>query len=309
MLRLIAYGYAVVFIFLAIFIVGARDGAQLSPTLDSPKWALIVAFIFILPLLFPAIRYLAPYIKSIKFSDFEVTFTEIQVTSFSLAVLADQLKTAAEQASAPEYASMMTSYSSLIVDTLKAVQTTKDEILVVDFRDGKTWIPPNLYFLASLACDKTSVRQIAFVETRHVEEAFVGMSSPEELRDQLGAQLPLLKKAADQSNYRQVPLEQAGSSFFTALANLYKTAGQNAPVREMWLTSSRLFNLAGPVLHRDKIERKDSLSQDDLIQILQSTQPYTAVVKDEQLMYLISRGTLALLIARELAAKSEGRGL
>ena len=305
MLRRVAYGYAIVFVFLAVFIVGAIEAAKLSPTLGNPKWALIIAFIFIFPLLLPAMQYLAPYLKSIKISDFEVTFAEIQVTAFSLATLAAQLKAVPEQVSAPEYASMMTSYSSVILNTIGAVQTTKDEILIVDLRDGKTWIPPNLYFLATLAWDRTSVRQIAFVETRHVEGAFVGMSSPEELRDQLGAHLPLLKQAADQSNYRQLPLEQAGPSFFGALAALYNTTGQNAPVQEMWLTSSRLFLLAGPALYRDSVEWKESLSRDDLGQILRSPHLYTAVVKDEQLMSLISRGRLALLIAQELAAKSE----
>jgi hypothetical protein len=304
MLRLIAYGYAVVFVFLAVFILGATKAAGLSPVLGNPKWALFIAFVLIFPLLFPAFRYVAPYVKSIKVSDFEVTFAEVQVASFSLAELADQLKTAAEQVSAPEYASMMTSYSSVITNTIKAVQTTKDEILVVDLRDGKTWIPPNLYFLASLAWDRTSVRQIAFVETRHMEGVFVGMSSPEELRDQLASQLPLLKQAADQSNYQQLPLEQAGPQFFAALGSFYNAAGQNAPVREMWLTSSKLFSLAGLALHRDKVEWKESLSRDDLGQILLSTQPYTALVKDEQLVSLISQARLALVVAQELAARS-----
>jgi len=215
MMRLVAYGYAVVFLFLAAFIISATKAAALSPTLGSPKWALIIAFALIFPLLFPAFRYLAPYVKSIKVSDFEVTFAQVEVASFPLAALADQLKTAIDQVSAPEYASMMTSYSSVITNTIKAVQTTKDEILVVDLRDGKTWIPPNLYFLASLAWERTFVRQIAFVETRHTEGVFVGMSSPWELRDQLAVQLPLLKQAADKSNYQQLPLEQAGPQFFT----------------------------------------------------------------------------------------------
>ena len=73
----------------------------------------------------------------------------------------------------------------------------------------------------------------------------------------------------------------------------------------MWLTSSRLFLLAGPALYRDSVESKESLSRDDLGQILRSPHLYTAVVKDEQLMSLISRWRLALLIAQELAAKSE----
>src|ERR1700694_1197630 len=54
-----------------------------------------------------------------------------------LTALAEQLKTAAAQVSAPESASMMTSYSSAIIDTIKGVQSTKDEILVVDLREQR----------------------------------------------------------------------------------------------------------------------------------------------------------------------------
>jgi hypothetical protein len=87
MLRLIAYGYAVAALFLAALITGVAKAAALHPTLGSPQWALIMAFVFILPLLLPAFGFLAPYVKSIKVSDFEVTFAEIQVTSFSLTSL------------------------------------------------------------------------------------------------------------------------------------------------------------------------------------------------------------------------------
>jgi hypothetical protein len=85
----------------------------------------------------------------------------VEVVSTPLTALAEQLKTAAAQMNAPEYASMMTSYSSVIIETIKEVQKTKDEVLVVDLREGNAWIPPNLYFLASLATDRTAVRQIA----------------------------------------------------------------------------------------------------------------------------------------------------
>lgn len=304
MLRIIAYSYGVAFIFLGVFVLGLTKGVQLNTALGEPKWAVVVACILTLPLLLPAFRYLAPYVKSIKFSDFEITFPEVQVASFSLAALATQLKTAAEQVSAPEYASMMTSYSSVIVNTIKEVKNTKDEILVVDLRDGRTWIPPNLYFLAALASDRTSVKQLAFVETRHTENAFVGMCSPDALTEQLGAQLPILKQAAGQSNFQQLSLDQAGPPFFNSLAGLYQTTGENAPIREMWLTSSRLFNLTGTALHRNQIESKMSLSRDDFRQILQSIHPYTAVVEDEQLVSVISRSSLALVIARELAARA-----
>src|SRR5258708_5630110 len=173
---LIAYGYLVVLLFFAMFFLFLAEAGKLSPGLGNPRWPLLMAGILVLPLFLPAFKYVAPYIKSIKISDFEVSFTQAEIASYSLATLTDQLKAPTDQVSAPEYAQMMAvSYSRFIVDTLKAVKLTRDEILVVDFGAGTAWIPPNLYFLALLAADRTSVRQIVFVETRHVQGAFVGM--------------------------------------------------------------------------------------------------------------------------------------
>jgi hypothetical protein len=179
MLPLIGYGYVVAFLFLAVFVVSLAMATKLSASLSSPRWALLIAVVLVLPLLLPAFKYVAPYIKSIKISDFEVSFVQAEVASYSLATLTVQLKTPTEQVSAPEFANMMAiSYSRFIIDSIIAVRLTKDEILVVDLGTGAAWIPPTLYFLSSLAADRTSVRQIVFVETRHMEGVFVGSASP-----------------------------------------------------------------------------------------------------------------------------------
>jgi len=306
MLRLIGYGYLVVFLFFVMFFLFLAEAGRLSPSLDNPRWPLLLAVILVLPLFLPAFKYVAPYIKSIKVSDFEVSFTQAEVASYSLATLADQLKAPTDQVSAPEYAQMMAvSYSRFIVDTLKAVKLTRDEILVVDFGKGAAWIPPNLYFLALLAADRTSVRQIVFVETHHMDGIFVGMCFPDELRKALEQKFPLLKQAAEQSNYQQLPLDYViGTAYFQALQNLYGAALKPVSPRESWLTSSSLFALAGPCIQRQKIESKESLTEANYRQILASDYPYTAVVKDDQLESLISRDKVALMVARNLLAKS-----
>src|SRR5439155_15829560 len=142
---------------------------------------------------------------------------------------------------------MMTSLSSVIIDTIKDVQNTKDEILVVDLREGNAWIPPNLYFLASLAAERTSVRQIAFVERRPVEEVFVGMCFPEDLKRALAQKFPVLQKAAEQSDYQRLAvLNDLRAAYFQALHNLYISTAPAASPRDSWLNSSKLFALAGP---------------------------------------------------------------
>jgi hypothetical protein len=159
MLPLIGYGYLIVFLFLVMFSLSLSNVVRLSPGLSNPRWSLLIALVLVLPLLLPAFKYVAPYVRSIKISDVEVSFAQVEVVSSPLTALAEQLKTAAAEVNAPEYASMMTSYSSVIIDSIKEVQKTKDEILVVDLREGNAWIPPNLYFLASLAADRLIVHR------------------------------------------------------------------------------------------------------------------------------------------------------
>jgi hypothetical protein len=305
-LSLVGYGYLVAVIFLVVFFLSVSNVVTLSPELSNPRWSLLIALVLVLPLLLPALKYVAPYVKSIKISEVEVSFAQVEVVSSPLTTMAEQLKTAAAQVNAPEYASMMTSYSSVIIDAIKEVKQTKDEVLVVDLREGNAWIPPNLYFLALLATDRTAVRQIAFVETRHAEEAFVGMCFPDDLRKALGQKFPILDQAAEQSKYRELPLDQGlGVQYFQALRNLYaESAAAAISPKDSWLDSAKLFALAGSFIQRQKIESKESLTESDCKLILNSNYPYTAVVKDELLESLISRDKVALLVARNLAARS-----
>jgi hypothetical protein len=275
MLPLIGYGYLVAFLFLAIFLVSLARATKLSASLSSPRWPLLIAVILVLPLLLPAFKYVAPYIKTIKISDFEVSFMQAEVASYSLATLTGQLRTPTEQVSAPEFANMMAvSYSRFIIDTIKAVRLTKDEVLVVDLGTGTAWIPPNLYFLSLLVADRTSVRQIVFVETRHLEGVFVGMCFPGELQQALGQKFPVLQKAAEQSKSQQLPLDYVvGSAYFEALRDLYAKIAPSLSSRDSWLNSGTLFALTGSSIQRQKIESKESLTEADYRQILRSDYP------------------------------------
>ena len=259
LLRLVGYGYLVVFLFFAMFFLFLAEAGRVNPGLGNPRWPLLMAGILVLPFFLPALKFVAPYIKSVKISELEVSFAQVEIAAYALTALADQLRTAAAQVSAPEYETMMISLSSVIIDAIKAVQISKDEILVVDLREGNAWIPPNLYFLTSLATDRTSVRQIAFVETRHEEGVFVGMCFPEDLRRALAQKFPVLQQAAEQPNYRYLPLEYSmGNAYFQALQNLRPPIPPGVPHQEVWLTSSSLFALAGTYMQRQKIESKES---------------------------------------------------
>src|SRR6266851_4163156 len=99
-LRLIGYGYLVVFLFFAVFFLFLAEARKLDPGLENPRWPLLMAGILVLPLFLPAFKYVAPYIKSIKVSEVEVSFAQVEIAAYPLTALADQLRTAAAQVSA-----------------------------------------------------------------------------------------------------------------------------------------------------------------------------------------------------------------
>jgi hypothetical protein len=307
--QMIGYGYAIVLPFLALFFISLRYLNNIHDGLGTPVWSLLVSGALVAPLLAPIIaKYVAPRIKSIKISEFEVTLSEATASNFSLKELSKQLNLDADQVTAPEYASRMTSYSAVIIDTIKRVRETKDEVLVVDLQTGNAWIPPNLHFLASLAARRTRVEIIAFVETRHEEGAYVGACTPEELKAALEKEFPVFQQAVSNFNLETASLDaNMGGAYFSALQNLYVQTGETRPVREMWLTSAKIYAFARGVLQRQQIPYNDTLSAEDFRQILLSTNKYTAVVDDETLVSLVKRETVALFVAQSLARESVGQ--
>lgn len=304
-IRIIIGGYLVVLVFIGVFLLTLTKGALLKESLGQPQWALLVGFVFILPVLLPTlISHVFPRISAIKISELvEFSFTAAEVSTYSLEALTDQLKALPDQVSAPEYASMMTSYSNVIIDAVREVQKTKDEILVVDLREGMAWVPPNLYLLALLARDRTAVGQIAFVETRQAEEAFVGMSFPEDIVQGLGERFPLLQEAGNK--VPEQPLSDTGKAFFETLKLAYQASPQVPQIREMWLNGSILSRLLGRRMHHEQVEWEEPLSEDNWRYILRSTHPYIAAVKQEQLQFVINQDRMALLVARRVAEQAK----
>jgi hypothetical protein len=181
---------------------------------------------------------------------------------------------------------MMHSYFDVIVGFIKELQKSMQEVLVVDFREGKVWIPPNLYFLALMARYRTRVRQIVFVETREAPNMFIGSSSPKELEEALGSHFSISRDAAKSCDHQQRPLnvvksEGVGAMFCEALKAQYSKKEEAEQVRKLWLNSTTLAELIGSaVLHRERICWKEKLTWDDFQHILASEQPYVAIVRN-----------------------------
>jgi hypothetical protein len=302
-LRTIAIGYGVVALFLGVFIAAITLGGRMNKALGEPRWAFVLALVAILPIFLPAlITYVLPHISALKISSFvELSFSKAEVASYSLADLGAKLSsTVTPDTTAPQFASMMTSYSSVIVDTVRAARKNADRIVVVDLGDGAKWIPPNLFILAMLARNYTSIQLIGFTETRKSPGCFVGMSSPSEIVNQLGIRFPALAEAASQYQNLDQPPGMIASNFFHTLSAIYQKSPEVMTVKDMWLNGPLLIRLMGASMYNDHVEWEEPLPESSCRHILLNPHPYIAAVSDELLQFFIERDQFALLAAQQM---------
>lgn len=307
-IRLVGTGYLIVTTWLGLFAATLMLGPRLSPTLDDPRWGFVIAAVAIAPLLAPAfLRHVAPRIRTVRISDFlEVSLSEVSTKPHSLRALAEQLKAIPEQVAAPEYASMMVSHSAAIVEAIRDVRISRDEVLVVDLAEGGAWIPPNLYLLATLAERRTAVRAIAFVETRAKDGEFVCLCSPDDLVDALASRFPELRQAGDTAERQQQAISEAGfaSAFFAELSTAYAQDPNAFQNKGFPLNSSSLLRLLGARANLDSVPWSTPLSEEAFRKVLRGTNAYLAAVEESQLASVVSRDRLAVMVARRIAEQS-----
>jgi hypothetical protein len=293
---------------LGLFATALLLGPRLSRTLDDPRWGFVIAAVGIAPLLAPAfLRHVVPRIRTVRISDFlEVSLSEVATKPHPLGALAEQLRAIPEQVAAPEYASMMISHSAAIVEAIRDVRMSKDEVLVVDLAEGGAWIPPNLYLLATLAERRTAVRAIAFVETRTNEGEFVCLCSPGDLLEALAARFPELKHAGDAAEREQQAIAEAGfaSAFFRELSTVYARDPAAFQNKGFPLNSVSLLRILGPRANRDCVPWSTPLSEEAFRRVLRGANAYLAAVDETQLASVISRDRLAVMVARQVAEQS-----
>lgn len=304
----LAVSYLLAVGFLAAFVMTVAKGDLYAKGLSEPRWALLVAVVLVLPIVAPWVaRTIAPRLKVLKIADLaEFEFSDTMETRSSLDALVSHLSMVSGETNASEYAGMMTSLSAEISATVDRLELTGEEVLVVDLRAGRAWVLPNLYFLALLVRRRTAVRQIAFVETRHVDGAFVCMCTPDELLDASERAYPELRRAAGPLTYDLIMtrgFSNAGLTFFNGLRAQYQQANAGGQVKDLWLTSTALFQLLGARAHRDSVAWHEPLSEAEHLAVLRSAYPYTAALDDGELLFLISRDRVALVIAREVTRR------
>jgi hypothetical protein len=302
----LARGYAIALGFLGALVLTIIMGGRFAPSLGEPRWALFVAVVLVLPIVGPWLaRNVAPRLKVLKIADIaEFEFADVDAKRLSLGANISSLSESSGETRASEFAGMMSSLSGEIMATVERLELTEEEVLVVDLRVGRSWVLPNLYFLALLVRRRTRVQQIAFVETRHVDGVFVCMCTPGELLAAVERLYPVLRQAASTLTYDElmgVPPANPAMTFFSQLSQLYMQQNANQQVKDLWLSSPVLFSILGAHAHRDAIAWHENVSEADHLEVLRSTYPYTAALDDGALLFLISRDRLALAIARHVA--------
>jgi hypothetical protein len=308
--RRLAMGYLVSAVFATTYIAVLALGGRLHPALATVPSATLLAVVLVAPLLVPAIvEHLLPRMTAIKIPNvLELALADVSTNRGpSLNAMVDQLAISAQQASATEYANMMTSYSSVIVETVRTLSASGSDVLIVDLRRANAWIPPNLYILAVLIGRRTAVRQTVFVEAREVEEMFVCACEPRELAGALAAAYPILVAAAN----RAEAADPGGSdtafarAYFSHLASVYQQSSDAAATKEIWLSAATLIPLLGPFANRTTVEWQETVGAETSRAVLESPSGFMPAVRSGQLMAVLHRDRIALAVARGLLAKAQ----
>lgn len=298
--KLVAKAYLVSALFVALFGASLAFGSKISASLSQPLWALVVAAALTIPVLTPWLaRHVLPRLQSIKIASVEIALQEVRVSTQVVSLAAQLGSNLADDLPLSEYATQMTSLSSSIIEAIKAAQAAEYEVLPVDF--ATRWVVPNLYFLALMAKQKTSVRQIAFVDSRVIPDRFVCTSSPGEVITVLEWQHPELREAARAARFDQDPRNAepaAGTEFFQQLGVIYGRTPAATTERVKTLTPETLLWILGEAGHRDTVQWASPPGEREYRAVLASDSAYVAALKGSQLLFLVSRERIATAVAR-----------
>jgi hypothetical protein len=300
-LRLWAYAAATLFLLLFIGALVLGQEVPLAKPLAEPVWALLVAVVWTVPALVPWLaREVLPRIKSLKVGEFELAFeqarTPVEPVSLLLRGLID-----AQGFTMSEFAGALTSQSDAIIRALEEAGRAGHVVMPVDL--SSPWVPQNLYFLALLAFHKSSIRQIAFIDSTVEADRFVCTSSPLEVTRALQARHPELLAAARATLIDMDPANldrMSGGGFFGHLQQAYLNAPQDRP---RVLTFSSLLAELGSAAHQDSVQWAGEPTEADYKEIVGRATPFVAALQGTTLLFLIDRDRLALEIARSLSRR------
>jgi hypothetical protein len=230
---------------------------------------------------------------SIKIKDAEAPIAGVD--DAALAILRDL--SPAPGAAAPTFTQVMKDSSTHIVAKTKEILLSKEEVVVVGLGAGDKWLLPNLYFLAHMLRQWTSVSVLVFTESAGATDAqYVACGSPQGLRDRFEDGQPELIRA--RAAAVRASLDQAGFDFFADLD--LQASGLPAPPEPTWVTGALLRELAGNAVTAASVEVKsrEELKAAELRSILHFPCPYVPVTQARVLVATVDQRQIALRLSR-----------
>ncbi|MGH8895349.1 MAG: hypothetical protein ACRDWY_18885 [Actinomycetes bacterium] len=230
---------------------------------------------------------------SIKVKEAEASTAGVE--DAALAILKELPQPGAK--AAPSVVQVMKDSSSHIVEKTKEIALSKEQVVVVGLGAGDKWLLANLYFLAYMLGQWTSVAVLVFTESASGSDAlYVACGSPQALRDRLeDVQPELLQARAAATN---TPLDQAGRTFFSQLDTQPPTS-QLQP-QPTWVTGALLQELAGNAVTTTSVEIKsrDELTVTELRAIVDFPYSYVPVTQARVLVTTVDQNQVALRLSR-----------
>jgi WD40 domain-containing protein len=269
-------------------------------------WILVFALVpllpWLLPLVVPWFRRMAPYIQDVRIGSLlELQLRETKPRVEGLAQVSSILSM--QPLDTTGTGQFSSTDAGTIIDSMNELHDVRAELVIIGLEGGAKWRYPNLYFLARLLEADPGVRQMIFTEARGGGGGFfLCMGSPSELRERLEAAVPAYARAGRLLN---IPCDMTAPGLHDVLKQQFDDFRQaltamrgQFPEVEEWVRSAELVKLLGTVGNRISIEAKDPLTEDDYRTIFLSPFRYVATVADGRFCSVIDQVPLATAFAR-----------
>jgi hypothetical protein len=227
-----------------------------------------------------------------------------QAKSIGLDDVANAIPEGVASQDTSQFAQMMSSIASQVVDKSREIAATGIRVVRVDLAKGDKWLLPNLYFFVWLVERWTPVSLVTFTKTEgDRQHIYFACATPSDLRRQLAEAEPTLAVATPRAD--DVSLSQAATAFFGNLAEAGTVAERAESPR--WVNAEVLVQLADPVLTYEavEIECDDDLSSDELRAILCFPHRFVPITRKERFATSIDKCRVSLELARPLVRAQE----
>jgi hypothetical protein len=200
-----------------------------------------------------------------------------------------------------------TTISSIVASLREFRREGAGPVGIIDLKDGRKWLLPNLYFLTRLLEIEPLVSELVFTEIRGGSDGYlVGSCGRDELRRQIEQTVP---GYADASRNLRLPTngdladvvraQELGNGFQALLGTLPQPSGADDDPVHGWVTSERIQTILAGLISTAAIEEvPGTLRDEDVRTILGSPYRFVPATTGGRVTGLIDREAVALVVAR-----------